>query len=163
VQALQPELRVGGALEGKTSLSTHGVSLGACSLGLRASFFRALPFLCKPTAEVFFLSLSAAISFSSKLRLLFSAADLSLTASVCCVRKRSILPSSRRLSVAKSKVSAPEGMRPAKAATYHKDCQNRTTKTTQPQALVTLTYFSCCATKAATPFVAAAKVISPPA
>jgi hypothetical protein len=36
-------------------------------------------------------------------------------------------------------------------------------KTTQLQALITLTYFSCCATEAATPVAAAAEAISPPA
>jgi hypothetical protein len=55
-------------------------------------------------------------SFSSKLRLLFSAADLSRTASVCCVRRRSILPSSHRLSVTNSDVSAPDATCSAKAA-----------------------------------------------
>jgi hypothetical protein len=36
-------------------------------------------------------------------------------------------------------------------------------KTTQPQALITLTYFSCSATEAVTPVAAAAEAISPPA
>jgi hypothetical protein len=85
-----------------------------------------------------------------------------LTASVCCVRWRSILPSSRRLSAKNSEVSAPEAMRSAKVVACHKDCQSRTTNTAQLQALVTHTYFSCCATDAATPFAAAAEVISPP-
>jgi hypothetical protein len=49
----------------------------------------------------------------------------------------------------------------AKAAACHKDCQTRTTKTIQLQALVTLTYFSCYATDAAMPFAAAAEAISP--
>jgi hypothetical protein len=103
----------------------------------------------------FSFSIFVVVRFSRKLRLLFSAVDLSLTASVCGVRRCSILPSSRCLSEENSKVNAPEAMRSAKAAACHKDCQSRTTKTTQLQALVTLTYLSCCATDAATPFVAA--------
>jgi hypothetical protein len=100
-------------------------------------------------------SISFVVRFSRKLRLLFSAVDLSLTAFVCCVRRRSILPSSCRLSAENSEVNAPEAMRSAKVAAYHKNCQSRTMKTTQLQALVTLTYLSCCTTDAATPFVAA--------
>jgi hypothetical protein len=108
-------------------------------------------------------SFSAAESFSSRLWLLFYAADLSLTASVCCVRRRSILPSSRRLSVANSEASAPEAIRSTKAAACHQNIfKNRTMKMTQPQALITLTNFSCCATEAAMPVVATAEAISPP-
>jgi hypothetical protein len=103
-----PRLRVGGALEGEAGLNTG-------SLGLDAGFFRVLPFPRKPTAEVLFLSLRRD-SFSSRLQLLFSAADLSRTASVCCVRRHSILPSSCRLSAENSEVSAPDAMCSAKAA-----------------------------------------------
>jgi hypothetical protein len=49
-----------------------------------------------------------AVSFSASLRLLFSSANLSHTSSVCCVRRRSILPSSRCLSAANSDVRAPD-------------------------------------------------------
>jgi hypothetical protein len=109
-------------------------SLSSASRWLRSSF-----------------SASAAVSFSSRLQLLFSIADLSLTASVCCVRRRSILPSSHRLLTKNSEVSAPEAMHSAKAAACHKDCQSKTTKMIQLQTLVTLTYFSCYATDAPCP------------
>jgi hypothetical protein len=49
-QTSLPQLRVSGALEGKTGL-------GAGSLGLGAVLFRVLPFRRKPTAEVLLLSL----------------------------------------------------------------------------------------------------------
>ena len=82
---------------------------------------------------------------------MFSAADLSLTASVCCVWRCSILPSSHRLSAENSMVSAPDAMRSAKATACHKDCQSKTTKMIQLQTLVTLTYFSCYAIDAPHP------------
>jgi hypothetical protein len=40
---------------------------------------------------------------------------------MCCVRRHSILPSSHRLSVENSKVSAPEAIRSAKADAYQQD------------------------------------------
>jgi hypothetical protein len=67
---------------------------------------------------------SAAASFSANLRLLFSAADLSRTASVCCVRRRSILPSSRRLSAANSEVRAPDAICSAKAVAWRQKPSN---------------------------------------
>jgi hypothetical protein len=67
---------------------------------------------------------STADSFSSKLRLLFSLFDLSRTASVCCVRRRSILPSSHRLSTANSEVSAPNAICSVKAAACHQRLSN---------------------------------------
>ena len=67
---------------------------------------------------------SAADNFSIRLRLLFSAADLSRMTSVCCARRRSILPSSRRLSAANSEVRAPDAIRSAKAAAWHQTPSN---------------------------------------
>jgi hypothetical protein len=109
-----PRLRIGSTLDGEVGLSTG--SLGLCAGPVRILLFRR-----KPATEVLFFS-PTADSFSSKLWLLFFVADLSRTASVCCVRRRSILPSSRRLSAANSEVNAPDAMCSVKADAWHKDC-----------------------------------------
>lgn len=102
------------------------------SLGLDAGLFR-VPLSTASRRLRSYLSASAAISFSSRLRLLFSATDLSWIASVCCVRRRSILPSSRRFSAENSEVSDPDAMRSAKAAAWHKDCQSGAMEAKQSQ------------------------------
>jgi hypothetical protein len=107
-----PRLRIDGALEGKVG---HGMG----NLGLGAGFFvSSLSAASRRSRSSF--SASAADSFSSRLRLQFSATDLSRTASVCYVRRHSILPSSCRLSTENSKVSVPDAMCSAKAAAWHK-------------------------------------------
>jgi hypothetical protein len=156
-QALQPQLRIGGTLESKIGLSTCNVGFSAGSLGLYASFFHALPLPCKPTAKVFFLCLH-------RRQLLKQVAALILHHRLVPDCLRMLRPEALDSPLKSPPLSRKlEAMRSAKAAACHKDCQSRTMKMTQLQALFTLTYFSCCATDAATPFTAAAEVISPPA
>jgi hypothetical protein len=78
------------------------------SLSLCAGFFRIL-LISKSAAKVLFFLLF--------FRLLFLVVDLSLTASICCVRKRSILPSSRILLETNYEVSTPEATSSTKIVT----------------------------------------------
>jgi hypothetical protein len=110
-------------LEGKASLGACKFGIGARSLGfaqaLSASSFSATS--RRPSSS---FSAFAADILSIRLRLLFFAADLSCTTSVCCIRKRSIIPSSHRLSAANSKVRAPDAIRSTKAAACHQTPSN---------------------------------------
>jgi hypothetical protein len=108
-------------------------------------------------------SASAAANLSVSMWLLFSAADFSRTASVCCARRRST-------SAANSKVRAPDATWSAKAAAYHKkthEIRNHI-KTMNYRSPTRLTCFSCCDaclscwdTEPATSLVASADEISP--
>jgi hypothetical protein len=154
-------LRLGSTLESEAGLDTREFGLVTRSLGLHVGLVRIL-LLHRQSRPRSSFSASAADSFSIRLRLLFSVADLSRTASVCCVRRRSVLPSSRRLSAANSVVRAPDAMCSAKAAAWHKNCQIRSHNIRaicRSQGL--LTCFSCCATKPAMSIAAAAEAISP--
>jgi hypothetical protein len=109
-----------------------------------------------------YFSASVAVSFLSRLRLLFFAADLSLTASICCVWRRSILPSSRHLSAA-NRGQHPRSNALGEGSRLSQGLSVELRKRYNSKTLVTLTCFSCCITEAATSFAAAAEAISPPA
>jgi hypothetical protein len=104
----------------------------------------------------------AADSFSIRLWLLFSVADLSRTTSVCYVRRRSILPSSCRLSAANYEVRAPtqcaRRRRPPVTKNYQIQSHKRKANSRRQRLL---TCFSYCATEPATSLAAAAEAISP--
>jgi hypothetical protein len=85
------QLRLSSTLESEAGLGTREFGLVTRSLGLRVGPVRILLLHRQPRPRSSFLA-SAADSFSIRLRLLFSATDLSRTVSVCCVRRRSVLP-----------------------------------------------------------------------
>jgi hypothetical protein len=120
-QAPMGQFCISSMLESEVGLGTGEVDLGTGNLGLRASPDCILLFRRRPRSS--FLA-STADSFSIRLQLFFFAADLSCTASVCCVRRHSILPSSCRLSAANSKVRGADAMCSAKAAAWDKRLLN---------------------------------------
>jgi hypothetical protein len=146
----------------QNNLNLHQkAGLGAGSLGLARAFFA--PSLSSISRRLrSYFSASAAVSFSSRLGLLFFAADLSLTASICCIWRRSILPSSRHLSAA-NRGQRPQSNALGEGSRLSQGLLVELRKRYNSKTLVTLTCFSCCATEAATSFVAATEAISPPA
>jgi hypothetical protein len=112
-QAVEPRLQLLGALVDETTLRPASLASACAACASTMALFASL-LSSTNWRRRFPFSASAAANLSVSLWLLFSATDLSRTASVCCAQRRSS-------SAANSAVRAPDATWSAKSTACHKN------------------------------------------